>query len=88
MTITIKSVRPLAEWMGGNKIEIEWRGGTLEDLLHVLIEKVGSEIEKELKSEEGSLAYIVSVNGKIERNLSAAIHDGDEIFFFIPLGGG
>lgn len=88
MTITIKSLRPLAELMGGKKVEMEWPGGTLEDLLHVLIEKAGSEIEKELKSEEGSLAYIVSVNGKIERKLSMAIHDGDEIFFFTPLGGG
>ena len=31
---------------------------------------------------------IVSVNGKIERKLSTAIRDGDELFFFTPLGGG
>lgn len=74
--------------MGGTKVEMEWPGGTLEDLIHALIEKAGLGIEKELKNEEGALAYIVSVNGKIERKLSTAIHDGDEIFFFTPLGGG
>ncbi len=88
MSLTIKSLRPLAEWIGGKKIEIEWPGGTLEDLIRVLIEKGGPEIERELKSEDGSLAYIVSVNGKIERKLSTAIRDGDEIFFFTPMGGG
>jgi molybdopterin converting factor small subunit len=88
MSLTIKTLRPLAEWIGGKKIEMEWPGGTLEDLIRALIEKAGPEIEKELKNEEGSLAYIVSINGKIERKPSTAIHDGDEIFFFTPLGGG
>jgi len=88
MSITIKSLRPLSEWMGGKKVEMDWPGGTLEDLIHALIEKAGPEIEKGLKSEDGSLAYTVSVNGKIGRQLSTAIHDGDEIFFFTPLGGG
>jgi acetyltransferase len=36
----------------------------------------------------GSFAYLVSVNGKIHRDLSTIIRDGDEIFFFTPLGGG
>ena len=88
MGITIRSLRPLAEWMGGKKIEMKWSGGTLEDLIHVLVAKAGPEIDKELKNEDGSLGYIVSINGKIERTLSTPIRDGDEIFFFTPLGGG
>ncbi len=88
MAIIIKTLRPLSERMGGTKIEVEWSGGTLEDLILFLIKKVGPELEKELKGEDGSFAYIVSINGKIRRELSTPIPDGAEVFFFTPLGGG
>ena len=88
MAIIIKALRPLSERMGGTKIEMEWSGGTLEDLIQSLIQKGGPELEKELKGEDGSFAYIVSINGKIRRELSTPIPDGAEIFFFTPLGGG
>jgi molybdopterin converting factor small subunit len=88
MAITVKTLRSLSEWIGSNKIEMEWSGGTLEDLICSLIKRGGSELEKELKGEDGSFAYIVSINGKIQRGLSAPIQDGDEVFFFTPLGGG
>jgi molybdopterin converting factor small subunit len=57
-------------------------------LILFLIKKVGPELEKELKGEDGSFAYIVSINGKIRRELSTPIPDGAEVFFFTPLGGG
>ncbi|MFB3886747.1 MAG: MoaD/ThiS family protein [Thermodesulfobacteriota bacterium] len=88
MAITVKTLRPLSEWLGGPKIEVEWSGGTLEDLIRILVKKGGPEMEKELKGEDGSLAYIVSINGKIGRDLSTPVPDGAEIFFFTPLGGG
>ena len=76
------------QWVGGGKIEIEWPGGTLEDLIHCLVEKKGPEVERELKGEDGSFAYVVSINGRIRRELSTSIQDGDKVFFFTPLGGG
>ncbi len=88
MAIVVKTLRPLSEWMGGPKIEMEWSGGTLEDLIRFLIQKGGPELEKELKGEDGSFAYIVSINGKVGRELSTPIPDGAEVFFFTPLGGG
>ena len=88
MAITIKALRPLSECMGGNKVEIEWGGGTLQDLIQYFVEKKGPEVERELKGEDGSLAYVVSVNGKVHRKLSTPIQDGDEVFFFTPMGGG
>lgn len=88
MSITVKALRPLAEWLGEGKIELAWPGGTLGDLIRLLIAQRGREIENELKGEDGSLAYLVSINGKIHRDLSAPIRDGDDIFFFTPMGGG
>ncbi len=88
MAITIKALRPLSEWIGRGKVEMEWPGGTLEDLIHSLIEKSGPELKKELIEEDGSFAYAVSINGKISRNLSTPVRDGDEVFFFTPIGGG
>ena len=88
MSITIKAYRPLSEYLGQTKVEMEWAGGNLWDLIHLLVEKKGPEVERELKGEEGSFAYLVSINGKIHRELSTIIRDGDEIFFFTPLGGG
>lgn len=88
MSITIKAYRPLSEYLGQTKVEMEWAGGNLGDLIHLLVEKRGTEVERELKGEDGSIAYLVSINGKIHRELSTPIRDGDEIFFFTPLGGG
>ena len=88
MSITVKALRPLAEWIGEGKTELAWPGGTLEDLIRLLINRKGHGIEKELKAEDGSLAYLVSINGKIHRDLTTPIQDGDDIFFFTPMGGG
>lgn len=88
MPIVVKTLRPLSERVGGTRIEVEWSGGTLEDLIYFLIKKGGPELEKELKGEDGSFAYIVSINGRIKRDLSSPIQDGDEVFFFTPMGGG
>ncbi len=88
MTVTVRTLRPLAERMGKGKIEIEWQGGTLEDLVHCLAKKTVADLEKELRSEDGSLAYLFSVNGKVRREPSTVIQDGDEVFIFAPMGGG
>jgi molybdopterin converting factor small subunit len=88
MAITVKTVRPLAAWIGNKRIEIEWPGGTLEELIRYLHEKTGANIEGEVLEADGSLAYVVTVNGEIQRTLSASIQDGDEISFLLPIGGG
>lgn len=74
--------------MGANHLEIDWSGGTLKDLLSFLIQEKGPDLEKELRGEDGSFAYLVSINGKVKRDLSTPIEDGDEIFIFTPIGGG
>lgn len=84
----IKALRPLSEKLGESKFEMDWSGGTLGDLISSLIRKRGVELERELKGEDGVFAYLVSINGNIRRDLSTPIHDGDEVFFFTPLGGG
>jgi molybdopterin converting factor small subunit len=86
--VTVKTLRPLSEWIGNSKIEIEWSEGTLEDLIHYLVRKKGPELEKELRGEDGSIAYLFSINGRIHRELSTIIQDGDEVFIFAPMGGG
>lgn len=88
MTVTVRSLRPLSEWIGAGKIELEWQGGTLRELIRLLTEKKGTEVEKELIDRDGSFTYIVSINGKILRDLSTPIRNGDEVFFFTPMGGG
>ncbi len=88
MSITVKALRPLAECIGEGKIEFPWSGGCLGDLIRLLIDRNGPQVEKELKAEDGSFAYLASINGKIQRDLSTPIRDGDEIFFFAPMGGG
>ena len=88
MTVTVRALRPLADWIGNGEIEIEWPGGTLDDLVHCLARRTRSDLEKELRSEDGSLAYLFSVNGKVRREPSTVIHDGDEVFIFAPMGGG
>ena len=88
MAITVRALRPLAEWLGEGKIELAWPGGTLGDLIRLLIDRRGRGIEKELNTEDGSFAYLVSINGKVHRDLSTPLRDGDDIFFFTPMGGG
>ena len=88
MAIKVKSLRPLAECIGGGNIEVEWAGGTLQELVEYLVKTKGPELEKELRGEDGAAAYLFSVNGRVHRELSAIVHDGDEIFIFAPIGGG
>ncbi len=88
MAVTVKSLRPLAECIGGGNIEVEWTGGTLQELVDYLIKAKGPELEKELSGEDGATAYLFSVNGRVHRELSAVVQDGDEIFIFAPMGGG
>ena len=88
MAIKVKSLRPLAECIGGGNIEVEWTGGTLQELVDYLVKAKGPELEKELMGEDGTLAYLFSVNGRVHRELSTVVHDGDKIFIFAPIGGG
>jgi len=88
MSVKVRALRPLSEWIGNSRVEMEWRGGTLRDLIRGLVERYGPDVEQELKGENDSLDYVVSINGKIRRDLSTPIHDGDEVFFFTPIGGG
>ncbi len=88
MAVIVKTVRPLATWIGNKKIEVEWHGGTLEELIRYLQEETGANIEGEVKEADGSLAYVVTVNGEIQKKLSATVQDGDEISFLLPIGGG
>jgi len=53
-----------------------------------LYSEVDPSLNKELREKEGSMAYLISIDGKIRRELSTVIQDRDEIFFFTPLGGG
>ena len=89
MAVTVKALRPLSEWIGSTSIQIEWPGGTLEDLVRHLAGAKWANLEKELRGEEdGSPAYLFSVNGQVHRELSTIIQDGDEVFIFAPMGGG
>jgi len=88
MAVTVKALRPLSEWIGGGKIEIEWPGGTLEDLVQYLAQTKWSDLDRELRGEDGTLAYLFSINGTVHRDLSTVVRDGDEVFIFPPMGGG
>jgi molybdopterin converting factor small subunit len=88
LAVTVKTLRPLSERIGGARIELDWTGGTLKDLIRHLAETRWSELESELKEADGELSYLFSVNGKVQRQLSTVIRDGDVVFIFAPVGGG
>jgi MoaD family protein len=92
MKLKIKLLRPFSDVAGISKLELEFNGSNLQDLLNLLVDKY-PKMKKELFIKSGELTeYIcVFVNDKpmsALNGINTELKNGDEILFFIPVSGG
>ena len=76
-----------------HQAELDWRSGTVMDVLHRTQAQVGTPFLTKLLDDDGALkrGTIILVNGAnivhID-GLATAVQDGDEVALFPPGGGG
>lgn len=90
MAVTVRVYGILGSIFGGSRLEIEFAGNSIGDLIDGLTAKYGGKIKQELLDEDGNLehAYSLIVGGKPVRGLSDKVEDGDEIVITMMMVGG
>jgi len=83
----------LARALGGKKIEVEFPGDTVADLVDYLVEQYGQVARDAILDEEGGLDTIVQllINEKqwvVHDDLDLPLNDGDNVIFVLLVVGG
>jgi molybdopterin converting factor small subunit len=91
--LRLMALPALARAIGGKKVEVDFAGGTVADLLNHLVEQHGSPAREALLDDEGQLDSIVQilVNEKqwvVHDELEVPLKDGDSVVFMLLVVGG
>jgi molybdopterin converting factor small subunit len=94
MKVNLKIFLPtLPEAIGGNELEVEFTGSTVNDLIVSIIERYGQKAGQALYDEQGQFDPLIQVllNGErwVTRDqLDTALQDGDDLIFMMMMAGG
>jgi MoaD family protein len=94
MKVHLKIFLPaLPEAIGGNKLEVEFSGTTVNHLIESLIERYVQKARQALYDEKSKFDPLVQVllNGEewvTYDQLDTALQDGDELIFMMMMAGG
>ena len=94
MKVHLKMLLPvLPEAVGRKELEVEFAGGTVNDLLDHLIAQYGRKARQALLDERGQLDPVIQVllNGEewiTHDNLDRALKEGDQVILMLMLAGG
>ena len=90
MAVTVRAFGMLGSIWGETKLEIDFAGSSIGDLIDELAAKYGRKIKQELLDEDGNLehAYSLIVGGKPARSLSDKVEDGDDVVITMMMVGG
>lgn len=90
MGVTVKLFGNLAIVLGKKEIDLDWKGGSLREMVIHLAAQYGEDISKELFDESGEIdrAYVIFLKGERVYNLLTTIEDGDEVVITSMLAGG
>jgi molybdopterin converting factor small subunit len=83
----------LARALGGKRIEVEFPGETVAELVGYLVERYGQAAREALLDEQGDLDSIVQIliNEKqwvVHDDLDVPLNDGDSVIFMLLVVGG
>ena len=92
MELKLKFLRSFSDTVGKSELELDFKGGDLEDLLKLLVDKY-PKLKKEFDKKTGELTdyMCVFVNDKpisALNGINTKLENGDELLFFIPISGG
>jgi len=91
--LRLMALPALAKALGGKKIEVEFAGDTVGNLVDHLVERYGHATREALLDEKGDLDAIVQilVNEKqwvVHDDLDVPLNDGDSVIFMLLVVGG
>ncbi len=83
----------LPEAIGRKELEVEFPGGTVQDLLQYLIACYGEKAKQALFDPHGELDPVIQIllNGErwvSHEDLDVALHEGDQVSFMAMIAGG
>jgi MoaD family protein len=91
--LRLMALPALARAIGGKKVEVEFAGDTVADLVNHLVERYGKAAKDALLDEEGDLDSIIQIliNEKqwiTHDELEVPLKDGDSVIFMLLVVGG
>lgn len=93
VNLRLMALPKLAKAMGGRKLEVQFPGETVGDLLDHLVERYGQAATASLLDEVGDLDAIIQIliNEKewvVHDELDKPLKDGDSVIFMLLVAGG
>ena len=90
MAVTVSLYGNLRLVLDQKEIRLDWKGGTLQELIIHMAAQYGKMVTEELFDENGELdrAYALFIRGVKTDDLSVRIEDGDEVVITSMLAGG
>jgi MoaD family protein len=94
MKVHLKIFLPaLPEAIGSNKLDVEFSGATVNDLIEHLVERYGKKAKRALLDEKGAFDPLVQVllNGEewvTSDQLDTTLHEGDQLMLMMMMAGG
>jgi len=96
MKVKVKLGEPLWRQVGNREISLEWKGGTLRELLEELVARyppLGGELKGKtpVTGGEEEVPYTVFVNGELvppPKRSEKQVPGGAEVVILLPLAGG
>ncbi len=91
--LRLMALPALVRALGGKKIEVDFPGHTVADLVEYLVERYGRPAKEALLDEEGDLDSIIQILINEERwvvhdDLDVPLEDGDTVIFMLLVVGG
>jgi molybdopterin converting factor small subunit len=91
--LRLMALPALARALGGKKVEVEFAGETVADLLNHLVERHGKAAREALLDEEGELDFIIQILVNEQQwiahdDLEVPLKEGDSVIFMLLVVGG
>jgi len=91
--LRLMALPALVKALGGKKIEVDFAGNTVGDLIEHLVERYGRPAKEALLDEDGNLDSIIQllINEEqwvVHDDLDTPLSDGDSVIFMLLVVGG
>lgn len=93
VNVRLMALPALIKAMGGKKVEVDFPGETVADLLEHVVERYGRAAEEALLDDEGHLDSIIQIlinerQWVVHDELHVPLKEGDNVIFMLLVAGG
>jgi molybdopterin converting factor small subunit len=91
--VSLSGIPILSEVVGSRRIDLDFVGNTVGDVIRAFINRYGYKVRKILLDENGKIdpSIQISINNEIfipHENYNIIVNEGDEVSFFMLVSGG